>query len=108
MEPYACNNGDYLFLVFNSDLPAFECGPIESELLLEGGEPTGKRGRLSYNPGQCEKISLIPAPWERGWDDIRIIELTLNQEGKDELLYGSGIVIQGLPEIDLYIQNLPG
>jgi len=105
MEPYACRNGDYFFLINGEELETLKTSSLESDLLLEGGKHAGKKGRLSFKANGDTKLAIKRYPADHGWDEIKIIELILNQVGYNEI-YQSGLVRFGDLGIDYYVQDI--
>ncbi len=105
MEPYACGNGDYFFLISGKEFEKLKTSPLEDTLLFEGGESTDKKGRFSFEPHGDIKLALKRYPKDEGWEGIKVVELVLNQRGYDEMNH-SGLVKGGELGIDYYVQEI--
>jgi len=106
MEPYVCRSGDYFFLIDNEEVEKLKISQLEDTLLFEGGEPTDKKGRLSFEPNGDTKLILKRHPENASsWEEIKVIELVLNGKGYDELYFG-GLVKWGELGIDYYVQDI--
>ena len=105
MEPYACRNGDYFFLIDNEELGKLKISPLEGPLLFEGGVPVGKKGKLTFEPNGDTKLALKRHPGDAGWNDIKMIELILNQDGFNDIYFG-GLVVGGVLGIDYFVQDI--
>ena len=93
MESYACRNGDYFFLVNNLDINTLKDSSIESNLLFEGGDSTGKISRLSFDVKAHKKISLRFLPSDDlGYEYAQKVELIINSRAYDELYFGGYVV----------------
>ncbi len=105
MEPFVCENSDYVFLVDWEEFQKVTEGPLEATLMREGEVPTDKRAVLRFDAAAEEDISFRLHPETADWDGIQRVEVVVNERGYTRFFTRGGQVFYAGLLYDVYVQD---
>ncbi|MFO8015751.1 MAG: hypothetical protein R6U32_01460 [Candidatus Woesearchaeota archaeon] len=103
MEAYN-QSGSLVWVVSHDEVRALFFSPLETELLLPGGTPAGKKARLAFDrDGEWMRKDVLPSQYT-AWDDVESFGITIGRKAYNQLFYTGAIGRQDA-SADLLVQE---
>lgn len=105
MIPFVTDFGDYHVIIEYNECKALKDNFLEAPLLKEGEIPTGKKLRIKLDSKGERHINLSVVPKNADWDELKVVELTLNPKCHKQLLI-TGVVSDQATYSDITIKEI--